>query len=130
MKPVATGMAFLPDYKNWKTASSTERYDNGTMRVILGNDIAQKAIASGDVHPWPDGSAFAKVTFKQQPDASGNIWTGEFVQVELMLKDAQKYKSTEGWGFGPLARSRLQALRQDGELRGRMHELSSADGGE
>ena len=100
VKPEFNGMAFLPDYKNWKTASSTERYDNGTMRVILGNDVAQKAIASGNVHPWPDGSAFAKVTFKQQPDASGNIWTGEFIQVELMLKDAQKYKSTEGWGFG------------------------------
>jgi hypothetical protein len=100
VKPEFNGMAFLPDYKNWKTASSTERYDNGTMRVILGNDVAQKAIASGNIHPWPDGSAFAKVTFKQQPDASGNIWTGEFIQVELMLKDAQKYKSTEGWGFG------------------------------
>jgi hypothetical protein len=100
VKPELNGMAFLPDYKNWKTASSTERYDNGTMRVILGNDVAQKAIASGNIHPWPDGSAFAKVTFKQQPDATGNIWTGEFIQVELMLKDAQKYKSTEGWGFG------------------------------
>jgi hypothetical protein len=100
VKPEPNGLAFLPDYKNWKTASSTERYDNGTMRVILGNDVAQKAIASGSVHPWPDGSAFAKVTFKQQPDASGDIWTGEFIQVELMIKDATKYKSTEGWGFG------------------------------
>jgi len=100
VKPELNGMAFLPDYKNWKTASSTERYDNGTMRVILANDIAQKAIAAGSVKPWPDGSAFAKVTFRQQPDASGNIWTGEFIQVELMLKDAQKYKSTEGWSFG------------------------------
>ncbi len=100
VKPELNGLAFLPDYKNWKSASSTERYDNGTMRVILGNDVAQKAIASGSVHPWPDGSAFAKVTFKQQPDANGNIWTGEFIQVELMIKDAQQYKSTEGWGFG------------------------------
>ncbi len=100
VKPELNGMDFLPDYKNWKTASSTERYDNGTMRVILANDVAQKAIAAGNVKPWPDGSAFAKVTFKQQPDANDNIWTGEFIQVELMLKDAEKYKKTEGWGFG------------------------------
>jgi hypothetical protein len=100
VKPELNGLAFRLDYKNWKTASSTERYDNGTMRIILANDVAQKAIASGTVLPWPDGSAFAKVTFKQQPDASGNIWSGEFIQVELIIKDAKKYESTEGWGFG------------------------------
>jgi hypothetical protein len=100
VKPVATGMTFFPDYKNWKPVSTTDRFDNGTLRVILGNDVAQKAISSGNVHPWPDGAAFAKIAYKQQPDATGNIWTGEFLQVEFMLKDAQKYKSTEGWGFG------------------------------
>jgi hypothetical protein len=95
-----SGLAFMPDYKNWKPVSTTDRFDNGTMRVILGNDVAQKAIASGSVHPWPDGAAFAKIAYKQQPDATGNIWTGEFIQVEFMLKDAAKYQSTEGWGFG------------------------------
>ena len=100
VKPTANGLAFFPDYKDWKPVSTTDRFDNGTFRVILGNDVAQKAIASGTVHPWPDGSAFAKIAYKQQPDAQGNIWTGEFIQVEFMLKDAAKYKATEGWGFG------------------------------
>ena len=100
VKPTANGMTFFPDYKNWKPVSTTDRFDNGTFRIILGNDVAQKAIAAGNVHPWPDGAAFAKIAYKQQPDATGNIWTGEFLQVEFMLKDAQKYKSTEGWGFG------------------------------
>ncbi|HEX4138892.1 MAG TPA: cytochrome P460 family protein, partial [Candidatus Methylacidiphilales bacterium] len=100
VKPELNGLTFLPDFKNWKPVSYTDRYDNGTMRMILGNDVTQKAIASGNVQPWPDGSAFAKVTFKQQPDAQGNVWTGQFIQVELMLKDAEKYRKTEGWGFG------------------------------
>ena len=100
MLPAPNGLAFFPDYATWKPVSFTARFDNGTMRVILGNDVAQKAIASGDVHPWPDGTAFAKIAYKQQPDNSGTVWTGEFVQVEFMLKDAAKYKSTEGWGFG------------------------------
>jgi len=38
------GIAYIPDYKNWRPISSTERFDNGTMRVIFGNDIAIKAI--------------------------------------------------------------------------------------
>ena len=60
--PVAlNGIAFIPDYKNWQPVSSTERYDNGTLRVIVGNDVAIKAIAerkyesmAGRSHFWKD----------------------------------------------------------------------------
>ena len=45
------GMAFLPDYKNWKPISTTDRGDNHTMRVILGNDIAIKAVADKKIQP-------------------------------------------------------------------------------
>ncbi len=71
------------------------------MRVILGNDVAVKAIAEKRINPWPDGTAFAKVTWMQSaPDAQGVVKTGKFVQVELMIKDATKYAPTEGWGWG------------------------------
>ena len=101
VKPEFNGVTFQPDYKNWKAISSTDRVDNHTMRVILGNDVAVKAIAEGHINPWPDGSSFAKVAWQQaQPDDQGVVKTGAFVQVELMTKDATKYASTEGWGFG------------------------------
>jgi hypothetical protein len=122
VKPALNGMTFFPDYKNWKPVSTTDRFDNGTLRVILGNDVAQKAIASGNVHPWPDGSAFAKIAYKQQPDAQGNIWTGEFLQVEFMLKDAEKYKATEGWGF---ARWKTTGLKPYGKTASFTTECTS-----
>jgi hypothetical protein len=101
VKPEFNGVAYIPDYKNWKAISSTDRFDNKTMREILGNDVAIKAIAENHINPWPDGTAFAKVAWLQaQPDAQGVVKTGAFVQVELMIKDAKKYASTEGWGFG------------------------------
>jgi hypothetical protein len=101
VKPEFNGVAYIPDYTNWKVISSTDRFDNKTMREILGNDVAVKAIAEGHINPWPDGTAFAKVAWQQaQPDAQGVVRTGAFVQVELMIKDATKYASTEGWGFG------------------------------
>jgi hypothetical protein len=101
VQPEFNGVAFLPDYKNWKVVSSTDRFDNHTMREILANGVAQKAIAEGHINPWPDGSAFAKVTWAQPAaDESGIVKTGTFVQTELMIKDATKYASTEGWGFG------------------------------
>ena len=98
--PTANGLAFLPDYKNWQPISTTDRFDNGTLRIILGNDVAIKAVAAQQTHPWPDGAAFAKISMAQQLDDTGVAKAGHFVQVEFMVKDASKYASTQGWGFG------------------------------
>jgi Haem-binding domain/Cytochrome P460 len=97
--PAPNGIAFIPEYKNWKTMSSTDRFDNHTMREILANDVAVKAIAENHINPWPDGSAFAKVAWLQQPGDNGNVRTGAFFQVEFMVRDSQKYASTLGWGW-------------------------------
>src|SRR5580658_4737273 len=74
--PVArepTGFNFLPDCKDWTPISATERFDNGTLRLILGNEITRNAIRAGQTNPWPDGSAFAKIAWKQALDSSGRI---------------------------------------------------------
>lgn len=92
------GVAFLPDYKNWRAISSTERFDNHTMRQILGNDIAVRAIAGNHISPWPDGTAFAKVAWFQQADERGLVRPGAFFQVEFMIRDSKLYASTLGWG--------------------------------
>lgn len=100
VQPEFNGVEFLPEYKNWKVLSSTDRFDNQTMRVILGNDVAIKAIADRRINPWPDGTAFAKVAWFQQPDGNGSVQTGAFQQVELMIKESRKYAETKGWGWG------------------------------
>jgi hypothetical protein len=100
IRPALNGLAFLPDYKNWQPISTTDRFDNGTLRIILGNDVAIKAVAAQQTHPWPDGAAFAKISMNQQLDDTGIAKAGHFVQVEFMVKDATKYASTQGWGFG------------------------------
>jgi len=93
------GIAFLPDYKNWRAVSSSERDDNQTLRQILGNDVAVKAIAESRINPWPDGAAFAKIAWFQQADARGILRPGAFFQVEFMIRDSRKYASTLGWGW-------------------------------
>ncbi len=100
VQPEWNGVPFMPEYKDWKPISSTDRWDNHTMRQILGNEIALKAIAEGKIDDWPDGTVFAKVAWYQKPDGKGGITTGAFQQVELMIKDSRKYASTEGWGWG------------------------------
>jgi hypothetical protein len=93
------GVQFPHDYKNWKAISSTDRFDNQTVRVILGNDTAAKAVADGHTNPWPDGTMFAKVAWVARDDGHGQIRPGAFGQVEFMIRSAKKYAATKGWGW-------------------------------
>jgi hypothetical protein len=93
------GITYIPDYKNWQAISTTERFDNGTMRVIFGNEVAVKAIHENNIHPWPNGTIFAKVAWDQLQDKDGNVTTGAFKQIEYMIKDDKKYAATKGWGW-------------------------------
>jgi hypothetical protein len=97
--PSPNGVAFPYDYRDWKAISGTDRYDNQTIRVVLGNDTAIKALEANRITPWPDGSTFAKVAWKEIIDKDGSVRPGEFIQVEFMIKDSRKYASTEGWGW-------------------------------
>jgi Haem-binding domain/Cytochrome P460 len=118
VQPEFNGVPFDPDYKNWKAISSTDRFDNHTMREILGNDVAVKAIADGHINPWPDGAAFAKVAWQQAaPDEKGVVKTGAFIQVELMVKDSTKYASSEGWGWGRWRGTDLKPYGKDAQLQ-------------
>jgi len=99
IKPAPNGITYIDGYRQWKAISTTDRFDNGTMRIIFGNDVVIKAISEKNTNPWPDGAVFAKAAWKQQVDANGNIATGQFIQVEFMIKDQKKYASTAGWGW-------------------------------
>lgn len=93
------GIAFMPDYKNWKAISGTDRIDTKTLRMILGNEVAVQAIAHNNINPWPDGTILAKVAWRRKPGANGASETGEFFRMALMIKDRVKYTSTAGWGW-------------------------------
>lgn len=100
IQPSPNGLQYIPNYRDWKAISTTDRFDNGTMRIIFGNEIAVKAIQKQHTNPWPDGTVFAKAAWKQEVHADGSISTGEFIQVEFMVKDTKKYAQTKGWGWG------------------------------
>lgn len=100
VSPEFNGLPFDPAFESWKPISTTDRGDNNTFRFILGNDVSVKAAQTGHISPWPDGARLAKIAWQQQLGPDGLVHPGKFVQVELMVKDAQRYKDTEGWGWG------------------------------
>lgn len=93
------GYRELAGFRDWTAISTTERFDNGTLRLILGNAVARQAIREGHTNPWPNGSVFAKVAWDQLPDSTGEIHAGAYKQVEFMIRDSEKYASTKGWGW-------------------------------
>lgn len=108
LKASPNGITYSAAYKNWKVISSTNRFDNGTTRVIYGNDITVKAIQQNHINPWPEGAEIAKVVWAKQPeDKDGNIKTGKFSNVQFMIKDSKKFKDTEGWGFARFSTEKL-----------------------
>ena len=99
--PAPNGITMPRGYQDWRLIAVSHRTDNNSLRAILGNDVAIKAAREGRTNPWPDGTTFAKVMWK---DVQHDRWPaatvpGEFAQVEFMLKDAKKYADTGGWGF-------------------------------
>lgn len=95
----STGIAYSDDYKSWTVISVTDKFDGGSMRIVYGNNIMINAIKNNQV-PFPDGAQMVKAVWgKQREDEEGNVLPGNFQNVQFMVKDSKKYKSTEGWGF-------------------------------
>ncbi len=95
------GIALPEGYADWRIVGVSQRTDNSTLRIVLGNDIAVDAARSGDINPWPDGSILAKLVWKNTTHEAwpSAISPGAFVHVEFMIKESFKYPSTGGWGF-------------------------------
>ncbi len=94
--PEPDGTAFPRDLASWAPIGMSDRFDNGTVRLILGNRVSLDAIARGSLAPWPDGASIAKVAYRPAVDAARS----SFVQIEIMHKDARGHAATEGWSWG------------------------------
>ncbi len=100
-EPAPNGITMPEGYRNWPVLAVHYRPDNDTLRAVLGNDVAQKAVREGRTNPWPDGTTFAKLVWKavKHDRWETAVIPGDFVHVEFMTKGAEKYASTGGWGY-------------------------------
>jgi hypothetical protein len=96
------GVKLPSGYRHWElVAPSHEGGNFNELRGILGNDVAIKAYREGTL-PFPDGAMFAKLAWKrvQSTEFGSAFVPGEATTVQIMVKDAKRYSSTGGWGFG------------------------------
>ncbi|GAB4242953.1 MAG: cytochrome P460 family protein [Deltaproteobacteria bacterium] len=96
-----TGVTIPKGYRNWQVVAPSQRDDKDEIRVILGNNIAMKAIRAKQL-PFPDGAILAKLAWKRAKSAEfpDTLVPGEPQRIEFMVKNAKKYAATGGWGFG------------------------------
>jgi hypothetical protein len=114
-RPVApNGIACFPEYMTWKLIAPSYREDKGHIRIITCNGIAFAALQAGK-KPLPDGSVLAKVAWKAEKHPFFPVATvpGDFAQVEFMVKDSRKYKTTGGWGFARFVGNNLKPYGKD-----------------
>jgi hypothetical protein len=90
----------IPDgYRQWELIAVSQ--GKSELKSILGNPAALKAYRDGKL-PFPDGAMLVKLSWKREPLAGfdGDFVPGAPTMVQIMVKDAKKYATTSGWGFG------------------------------
>lgn len=99
--PAPNGITLPADYRDWPLLAPTYRTDKHWVRAVLANDVAIKAARAGQTVPWPDGSKLVKLAWKEAPHERWPtaLEAGQFVQVEIMVKDSTRYAATGGWGY-------------------------------
>jgi hypothetical protein len=97
-----------PGYRDWRLISvAHEEGSFHSFSAVLGNDLAIQADREGKI-PFPDGAIIAALHFRHVPSEENNKVFGQaqsFVpgsptNIQFMVKDAEKYAATGGWGFG------------------------------
>jgi cytochrome P460 len=105
------GVKIPTGYRDWKLISVThEEGDFNQLRAQLGNDTAINAYREGKL-PYPDGSIIVALHWSRVPSDDDNkvfgkvqaFVAGSPVNMQVMVKDSQKYSATGGWGFGDFA---------------------------
>lgn len=92
----------IPDgYRQWPLIAVTHVAGSHELKGILGNPLAAAAHRAGTV-PFPDGAVLAKLSWHGAPLAGfdGVAVPGAPVRLEIMVKNAQAYEATGGWGYG------------------------------
>jgi len=82
----------------------------GTLRVIVGNDIAVEAARSGDTNPWPDGSMISHYQWSPapNPDSATTTAPDDFLRLTLMEKNSTEFAADGGWRYGVWQQATLQ----------------------
>jgi mono/diheme cytochrome c family protein len=103
---IPNGLAFseFRGYESWPVISLSHNGDK--LAAILGNSVminAYKAGIPGNGQPFPDGAKMVKVHWNAKVNVGepgGPTVPDTQHDVDLMVKDSQRFRDSGGWGYG------------------------------
>ena len=101
-------------WARWKLVTTRHRKDNGEQRFVYANKIAYDAMKKGSLN-FPRGSVFGKLAFKtvSDPQFPNSDEPPNFTHMQLMVKDAEKFKPTDGWSYYIYVDGKNHSPKQD-----------------
>lgn len=102
--PNGLSFGLIKGYENWHMVASHYRTDKKEIHVIVGNDKAIRAYATGsgkDEKPFPNGTILVKIGYslKENPAFPSLIEPDKLQRVEYMVKDSKRFNDTGNWGY-------------------------------
>jgi len=97
-----------PGYRDFRLISVAHEEGNlNSLGAVLGNDVAIKAYREGTL-PYPNGTIIVALHYRHAPSEENDrifgraqsFIPGPPTNIQVMVKDSQKYAATGGWGFG------------------------------
>ena len=102
------GVRLPADYRDWTLISvAQEKGRNNDIRAILGNAVAVRAFREGK-RPFPDGAIIVRLAWQHESSprndrvfpAPQSFVAGLPTNVQVSVKDSQRYAAAGGWGYG------------------------------
>ncbi len=107
MSPNGIAFSEFKGYEGWQVIAPSQPVDG--VKAILGNPLMIKAYNEGfpaNHQTIPDGAMMAKIAWsmKSNPLLPGAAMVPDTLKkVQFMIKDAKRFRDTDGWGYGDFA---------------------------
>jgi hypothetical protein len=100
MKNTKLSFDEIAGYEDYKIVASHFRKDKNEIRYILANDVAYEALKA-EKKTMPQGSKVVKIGWSVQDMATfpAALEAKNIERVEYMIKDKDKHKESDGWGY-------------------------------
>ena len=102
LKMKNTNLSFgeIVGYEDYKIVATHFRKDKNEIRYILANDVAYQALKAGK-NKMTNGSKVVKIgwSVKDMSKFPSALEADKIQRVEYMIKDKDKHKESDGWGY-------------------------------
>ena len=104
LAPNGLSLSVVEGYKNWPLISVSYRQDLQELHIVLGNTTALQDFLHGipdNGHSFTDGAILVRLVYPahSNPLIPGYVEPEHLARLDYMLKDAERFKTTRGWGY-------------------------------